>query len=243
MNDRITKALRWLKEHDKRNEIECIGETIILSILSYHVPLSDTAKELLIRSADNCVVKDDVDRAFVSYAKSCANSSPLTRISLGIPPKATMDTLMKLSLTSCAFDEYQKSQYEITLDNCFGHLKMHHKGEFDFYFLCHYVMAVTAFGAIEVHPEDALSMNSVIEMGSRGFPNNMDLLTEFYLTQLYLGVLDTEKAIKHLESTQLEDGSFDRGSAQYDSNLHSTLMALWLMAEIIGERNDNHQCI
>lgn len=238
--DRIEKALHWLEKYDERNDMENIGETIILSIFARHIPITDVAKRILIRSAEGCVISDGVDRAFVAYAKSCANSSPLAYIPLSVPPKASLDTLMKLCLLRPIFDEYQKDQLEITIDNIYGPVRFGLKTEFDYYYLCHYIMALSAFGTEGLHPQDVEEMNKFINIAHHSHGLNKDLVIELYLAQLYLGTVDAQKAISHLENIQLEDGSFDRGSANYKSNLHSTLVALWLMVELVGKGYDNH---
>ena len=61
-----------------------------------------------------------------------------------------------------------------------------------------------------------------------------------HLAFSHLDHLDVGAAEQHLNKIQLPDGSFDRGTAKYDSNLHSTLVAVWLIAEILGKRDDNH---
>lgn len=234
--DQLGKALRWLKEYDKRNNLESIGETIILSILSCHTS-DPIVRELLIRAAKQCEINDAVDEVFVNYA--LANSPP-SNIILDIPPTISLDSIMKLSLMYSSFNEDQKSQLKTARNNFLRHIRLGGLHEFDVYLFCHFVMATTAFGLISLPDDYAQKVQKYLVDTIKLHPKNTDLITEYYLSMSYIHQLDVPAATKHLQDTQLEDGSFDRGTAKYDSNLHSTLVAVWLIAEILGKHNDNH---
>lgn len=237
--DQLGKALKWLREYDKRNNLENTGETIILSVLLCHTP-DPIAKELLIRSAKQCEIQDKIDRVFVDYALAISEGTPPSNIVLDIPPHISLDSVMKLSLMYRSLNEEQKSQLKTARDNFMRHLRLGGLHEFDVYLFCHFVMAITAFGLISLPDDYAKKIHRYLVDSIRHHPKNTDLITEHHLSMSYIHQLDVQAAIKHLQDIQLEDGSFDRGTAKYDSNLHSTLVAVWLIAEILGKYNDNH---
>src|SRR3990167_3520163 len=102
--DQLGKALEWLKKYDKRNQLECIGESIILSIVSYHTPSSAIVKDLLIRSAQGCEVNNEIDQAFVDYVMASSTGSPPSSVTFNIPPQVSIDTLIKLCLMKQSFN-------------------------------------------------------------------------------------------------------------------------------------------
>lgn len=234
----IEGALSWLCDNSSRTEAEAIGECIIMSILPLSISQTKTlgskVAKRLFESANK--IKIETDPSFLSFVKYSAFTkihSP--KLKVPITKGLVLNDFMKMALLYRGFDDKQKQDYKKAFAINLGTLKFYSWSELDYYYFCHYIMAITAFGIDNyLKKENVEECSEIIKCGIEKYSNNLDLVSELYLTSIFLGIPDANAIKNHIFKIKMSDGCFDKGSDNYESYIHSTLVGLWLAVECEG---------